>query len=153
MYRVSLYLFIYFSFLACLWHIEFQGQRSDPSRSWDLSYSCGNAGFLTHCATLVIEPASRSSQDTSDPIVPQQELLFIYFKFFFFFLATTAACGNSQARYQTHATAVTHATVVATWIPNPLHRKGTPWVSLFKNACPQIQGNLLYPKSLFLILF
>lgn len=49
-------------------------QRSDLSRSGDLSHNCGNTGFFTHCARLGIEPTSQCSQDTADPIVPQWEL-------------------------------------------------------------------------------
>ena len=43
---ISIYLFIYL--LATLRHMEFPGQGSDPS----FSFSCGNAGSLTHCAGL-----------------------------------------------------------------------------------------------------
>ena len=45
----------------------------------DLSCSCSNAGSLTHCAELGIEPTSQSSQDAADPIAPQQELLNLFF--------------------------------------------------------------------------
>ena len=37
-------------FLAALWHMEFLGQGSDLTHSYDLSCSCGNAGSLIHCA-------------------------------------------------------------------------------------------------------
>ena len=47
----------------------------DPSHICDLSHSCGNAGSLTHCAGPGIKPASQRSQDATDPVVPQQELL------------------------------------------------------------------------------
>ena len=66
-----------FLFLAapCTWHMEFPfpGQGSDPS------CSCGSAGSLTHCAGPGVKPASQPSQDTSDPLVPQRELLFFLF--------------------------------------------------------------------------
>ena len=38
------------SFLATPWHMEFPCQLSDPNLSLHLSYSCSNAGSLTHCA-------------------------------------------------------------------------------------------------------
>ena len=58
--------------------MEFPGQGSDLSHSWnDLSCSCGNAGSLTLCAGLGIEPASQCSRDAADPVVPQRELLFL----------------------------------------------------------------------------
>ena len=54
--------------------MEFPGQGSDPSRSCYLSHSCGNAGSLTYCARLGIEPEYQCSQDTTNPVVPQWEL-------------------------------------------------------------------------------
>ena len=57
-------LFVFFSFLAFLRHMEFPGQGSDPSHSCDLSCSCSITGCLTHRARLWIEPAS------SDPKTP-----------------------------------------------------------------------------------
>ena len=65
----------FFFVFVCPTAYEFLGQGSDPSCSHDLSHSHGNAGSLTHCARLGIEPASQCSQDTADPIVPQRELL------------------------------------------------------------------------------
>ena len=44
-------------FFGPLRHRGFQGQGSDLSHSCDLRHSCGNAGFLTHCAGLGIKPA------------------------------------------------------------------------------------------------
>ena len=47
-------------------------------RSWarDQNLSgISNTGSLTHCARLGIEPASQCSRDTTNPTVPQQELL------------------------------------------------------------------------------
>ena len=72
--------FFFFSFLAAPQHMEFRGQGSDVSCNHDLSCSCGNAGSLTHCAGLGIEPATRRSQDTADPAEPQQELHILIFK-------------------------------------------------------------------------
>ena len=63
---------LFFFFLAAPWYTGFLGQGSDPSQSCNLC--CCNAGSLTHCAELGIEPASQCSRDTSDPIAPQQEL-------------------------------------------------------------------------------
>ena len=54
--------------------MEFPGPGSDPSHSCNLSCSCDNARFLTHCAGPGIEPVSKCSQDAAD-IVPQRELL------------------------------------------------------------------------------
>ena len=52
-----------FSFLASLQHMEFLGQRSALSDSWDLSCCSSNAGsFLTQCVYLEIKPASWCSQ-------------------------------------------------------------------------------------------
>ena len=62
-------------FLAATWHMEFWGQRSDPSYGYDLHHNGSSAGSLTHCAGLGIEPASWHSTDTADPVVPQWELL------------------------------------------------------------------------------
>ena len=66
------YLFIFLS--ATLWHLEFPGQGSDLSHSWDLCCSCGNVRSLTYGAELGIKPASQCSQDATDLIAPQQEL-------------------------------------------------------------------------------
>ena len=54
------------------------GIRSDLSCSCDLSHSYGNAGSLTHCAGLGLEPTSQPSQDAANPVVPQQELLLTF---------------------------------------------------------------------------
>ena len=40
------FFFFFFFFLAALQHMEFPGQRSDPSHSCDLSHSFGNANIL-----------------------------------------------------------------------------------------------------------
>ena len=49
-----------------------------------------------------------------------------FFFFFFFFWAVPVARGSSQARDQTHTTAVTRATAITNQILNPLHHKETP---------------------------
>ena len=54
--------------------MEFPGQGSDPSSSFDLSCSCDNTGSLTHCPGPGIEPGSQCSQDATNPIAPQWEL-------------------------------------------------------------------------------
>ena len=43
-------------FLATPWHVEFPGQVSDLSHSWNLHCSYGNTGSLTHCARPGGEP-------------------------------------------------------------------------------------------------
>ena len=50
------------------------GIRSDLSHSHDLSCSWGNAGSLTHCAGPGIKHASQCSQNTTNPVEPQQKL-------------------------------------------------------------------------------
>ena len=62
---------MFFSFLAALWHRELE---LDLSHTHHLGCSCSNAGSLTHCAGLGIEPKSQLFQDTADPVVPQQEI-------------------------------------------------------------------------------
>ena len=54
--------------------MELPGQGSDLSHSQELNFSCGNARSLTDGAWPGIKPASQHSQDTADPIGPQQEL-------------------------------------------------------------------------------
>lgn len=54
-----------------------------------------------------------------------QKNLFIFI-FKIYFLASPAPWGNSVARYQTLATAITRATAVATPDLNLLSREGTP---------------------------
>ena len=62
-------------FWATLHPMELLGQRSDPSRSFNLHHNCGNAGSLTYCAKLGIQPASQCSRDASDPVVPPRKFL------------------------------------------------------------------------------
>lgn len=52
----------------------FPGPGVDPSQSYELYHSYGNAGCLTHCAGLGIEPAPQSSTDATDVVASQQDL-------------------------------------------------------------------------------
>ena len=52
------------------------GNRSQMKLN--LSHSCGNPGSLTHCARLGIEPMSQHSQDATNAIVLQWELLLLF---------------------------------------------------------------------------
>ena len=65
--------FFFFFFLTTPQHMEFPGQGSDLSCSCNLS--CSTAGSLTHCARPGIKPVSQGSQDSTNPVAPQQELL------------------------------------------------------------------------------
>lgn len=77
-YLVTMGHFFFFPFLATLWHMDFLGQGSNPSHSFDLSCSCSNnARSLTHCARPGIEPVSQGSQDAADPFVPQGALCYV----------------------------------------------------------------------------
>lgn len=60
--------------LATPWHMEFLGQRSDPSHSSDPHHSRGNTGSLAHRAGPGLEFASQCSRDAFDPVAPQREL-------------------------------------------------------------------------------
>ena len=62
-------------FFGHLRHMEFPGQGSDLSLSHHRGHTCGNAGSFTHYPGPGIEPGSQCSQDTANPIAPQQELL------------------------------------------------------------------------------
>ena len=64
----------FFLLLATLQNMEFPGKGSDLSCRCSLCCSCGNAGFLTHCAGLGMETTSHCSRDTADPVSPQREL-------------------------------------------------------------------------------
>ena len=48
---------------------------SGPSHRCTLSHSGSNAGSLSHCAGMEMEPASQHSQDAANPVAPQRELL------------------------------------------------------------------------------
>ena len=78
----------YFFFLAALQHIEFLGQGSYLSHSYNLCCSCSNVGSLTPCARPGIESASQHSHDAMDPIEPRWELCvgFYYLLFLFTYL-------------------------------------------------------------------
>ena len=54
-------LFLFFLIFGHLQHMELLGQGSDSSHSRDLSNSCGNARFLTHCARPGIEPGLQAA--------------------------------------------------------------------------------------------
>ena len=64
------------SFLPFFGTSEFLGQGSDQSHSFDLCHS--NAGSLTHCAGLEIEPVSQRSRDATNSVAPRQEQILIY---------------------------------------------------------------------------
>ena len=49
-YFFKLMLSLIYLFLAAPWHVEFPGQGSEPSHSWNLICSLGNTGSPTHCA-------------------------------------------------------------------------------------------------------
>ena len=71
------------------------GQGSDPSNSFDLSCSCGNARSLTRCARPGIKPELQHCQDVTNPVTPQWERLshfFFGFIFFCWFVCHIAAC-------------------------------------------------------------
>ena len=60
--------------LTLLLHIFLWGPPCGiwSSQARDPSHSCSNARSLTHRAPWGIEPVSQSSQDTTDPFVPQR---------------------------------------------------------------------------------
>ena len=61
--------------------MEFLGQRSDLSLSFNPCCSCGNAGSLGHCAGPGIKPAFQCSRGATDPVAPRwdsQKPRFIY---------------------------------------------------------------------------
>ena len=60
--------------LAVPRHMEFLGQGSDPRRSCDIHWSCGNARSLTHYAGPGIEPASQCSRDILIPLRHSRDL-------------------------------------------------------------------------------
>jgi len=64
--RRTLIFFLLFSFLATPWHMEFPGQGSDQSHSFDLRHSCGNTKSLTHCAGPGIEPTIQHSRNAAE---------------------------------------------------------------------------------------
>ena len=58
----------FFSFLAIPRPMEFPGQESDLSPSYNPNHSCGIDGSLTHCV------GQRLNLSTANPTAPQQEL-------------------------------------------------------------------------------
>ena len=74
--------------------------------------------------------------------------------FFFFFFATPMACGNSQARDQTQATAVTRATAVTMlWSLSHWATRELLYVICFLSCCLFLLHSLLFsskPISIFL---
>ena len=84
--------------LTALQHIEFPDQGSDPSHGCNLSHSCGNAGSLTHYAGPAIEPVFECSQEATNPIVPQRELLVFwgFFKYSWFNVVSISAVQQSD---------------------------------------------------------
>ena len=78
-------LFFFFFFPPLFWHFEFPGQRSDSSHIWDPCCSFGRDS-LNRGAGLGMEPTSWRCRDTTNPILPQQELpnCRIFFSFTFF---------------------------------------------------------------------
>ena len=62
------------SFLATRQYMQFLGQSSDLSRSYDLHRSCSTLDPLTFCAWQGIQPVSWHCRDTANPLVPQREL-------------------------------------------------------------------------------
>ena len=92
--------------------MDLPGQRSDPSCSCNLSWSCGNAGCLTCCARPGMEPVSECSQEATNPVAPQWELLSCLFNkcaacslssfslpFFFFFFFFFFGCTHSVQKF------------------------------------------------------
>jgi len=71
-------LFLFFSLFFPVAHGA-PGQASDPNLGHEPSHSCSNTRSLTHCAGPDIEHASQHSQDTTNPIMPQQELPFCFY--------------------------------------------------------------------------
>ena len=57
--------------------MELPGQGSDLSHSRDLCCSCSNTRSLTCYVGPGIEPASQCSQDSTDSVAPQRELLYV----------------------------------------------------------------------------
>ena len=64
--------------------MDFSSQGSDLSHSCNLSLSCGNAGSLTHCAGLGIEPESHAPEMLLIPLCHTRLLFFVCVGFFCF---------------------------------------------------------------------
>ena len=87
-----------------------------------------------------------SKKDKSQP--------FWLFNFFFFFLAAPAACGSSQARDQTHATAVTGIAAVTTPDSEPAVPQGNSSTFQFFNtlAITLMSINIKYTLNIYILL-
>ena len=95
----NLWLIFLLSFLATLQNMEFLGQGSD------LSHSCkcrnrSNAGSLSHCLGPGpgIEPVFHPCRDTTDPVVPQRELHFLFLFFFSQGIVDLECCVSFRGR-------------------------------------------------------
>ena len=81
------YLFIFnlnffFLFLAASQHMEFPGQGSDSSCSFNLCHSCSNVGSLIHCAGPGIDAGSQCSRDATNPMCHSGNSTIIDFRLF-----------------------------------------------------------------------
>ena len=109
----------FFPSLAVLCHMEFLGQGLNLSWSCNLHHSCSNAGSLTHCAGLGIEPLLplrqmplhfTTAETPAVIILPvalnslRNSLQFFFF-FFLLFRAALVAYESSQAGGRIRATA------------------------------------------------
>ena len=74
-----------FLFWATPWHMEVLGSGIILKLQLQPMCSCSNAGSITHCAGLGMEPASQGSRDTTNPVAPQRNLQ-VYFKICLFLL-------------------------------------------------------------------
>ena len=96
-------LVIFFSFfptfLPAQQHMEFPGQVSDQSHSCDLHHSCGNTGFLTHCARPGLQPVSQPSRDATASIVPVWTPVFFFF-FWYLSLVDLQCCVSFRCTAQ-----------------------------------------------------
>ena len=75
---VGLFQVLFFSFLATPRHKEFPGQGSDPSCLCDLCSNCINTRSFNPLCQPGAEPVFWCCRDTTKPIVPQQELLYVF---------------------------------------------------------------------------
>ena len=65
LFHLTFFFFFFFSFLATLRRMDFLGQGSNLSFSFE---AAATQDPLTHCAGLGMEPASWCCRDTADPI-------------------------------------------------------------------------------------
>ena len=102
-------LFFFFSFLATPWHMEFPGQGSDPSHSCNLYCCCNNARSFNPLCRAGDQTCVPALRDATDPVAPEQEILFLNFYLIFIlllFLAVPKAFRSSWARDWTQTRAV-----------------------------------------------